>query len=261
MVKGADWKPEKVNIGGIPSYDGYIQRKWLIPKEEYFKMHGLDPDRKLISYASSFVTFSPNIQNVEALITLIKSDRIAEPSQLLIRLHPTHYLDVDRYVLERKMIQDLADTMEHVHVVEPVSLGGGMGYYSGEDMPEKSSMMAYSDVMVTVYSTMVVEASVHGTPVVSLCIDSPNGWPGKYTLPLSEIGDWPTHQRFRESMSGREATDQESLLKAVNHYLRDPNADVDARHVFLKKECSYLDGTAGRRTADFILSIMNKSRD
>ena len=77
-------------------------------------------------------------------------------------------------VSERKKIQAMAAELPHVHVVEPVSLGGGMGHYSGEDMPEKSSMMAYSDVMVTVYSTMVVEASLHGTPVVSLVIDSAN---------------------------------------------------------------------------------------
>jgi CDP-glycerol glycerophosphotransferase (TagB/SpsB family) len=261
MVNGADWKPEKVNIGGIPSYDGYIQKKWLVPKDKYFSMHDLDPDRKLISYASSFITFSPNIQNVEALVALIVSDALAEPSQLLIRLHPTHYLDVDRYIDERKKIQEIAGETVHVHVVEPVSLGGGMGHYSGEDMPEKSSMMAYSDVMVTVYSTMVVEASVHGTPVVSLCIDSPKGWPGKYTLPLSKIGGWPTHQRFRDSSAGREATDLNNLKKALNHYLKDPNAEREARQKFLENECTYLDGSAGRRTAAFLISVLEGSVD
>jgi len=57
MVEGSDWRPEQVNIGGIPSYDGYVRDAWLLPKDEYFKLHGLEPDRKLISYASSFVNF------------------------------------------------------------------------------------------------------------------------------------------------------------------------------------------------------------
>src|SRR3989304_2046646 len=56
---------------------------------------------------------------------------------------------------------------------EPVPLGGELGYYSGEDMPEKTSMMTYADVFVTVYSTMVVEAAIHDRPIVSLCLDSP----------------------------------------------------------------------------------------
>jgi len=261
MVKGADWDPNRVSIGGIPAYDGYIRGQWLVPKDEYYRMHRLDSTRKLISYASSFVTFSPNLENIKALARLVTSDQLSHPSQLLIRLHPTHFLDVPRYEEERQKIQALAETLDHVHVVEPVSLGGGMGYYSGEDMPEKSSMMAYSDVMVTVYSTMVVEASLHGTPVVSLCIDSPVGWPGKYTLPLSQIGGWPTHQRYRDSIAGREATDEESLRQALNYYLTNPGADQDARRAFLERECTFLDGSAGKRTADFLLSLISDGSD
>jgi hypothetical protein len=256
MVWGSDWSPDRVNIGGIPSYDGYIRGTWLLPKDEYFALHNLDPNRKLISYASSFVSFSPDTQNVEALARLVSEDQLVKPSQLLIRLHPTHYLDQAHYARERKKIQALANELPHVHVVEPVSLGGGMGHYSGEDMPEKSSMMAYSDVMVTVYSTMVVEASMHGTPVVSLVIDSPQGWPGKYTLPLSEISGWPTHLRFRESGAGREVTNENELREALNHYLNDPKADQQARLEFLARECTYMDGSAGKRTADFLMGLV-----
>jgi len=193
---------------------------------------------------------------VEALAQLVSSDQLAKPAQLLIRLHPTHFMDVPHYKDEQEKIQALAAENPNVHVVEPVSFGGEMGHYSGEDMPEKSSMMAYSDVMVTVYSTMVVEASLHGTPVVSLCLDAPEGWPGKFTLPLSQIGSWPTHQRYRDSGAGREATDVISLKQALDYYLESPQADQGARQDFLRRECTYLDGSAGKHTANFLLSIL-----
>ena len=92
-----------------------------------------------------------------------------------------------------------------VHVVEPIPLGGEFGHYSGEDMPEKASMMSHADVFLTVYSTMVVEAAIHDWPIVSVCIDAENGWdrPRKYSLPLTEIGNWPTHQRFRDAEAGQ----------------------------------------------------------
>jgi hypothetical protein len=258
LTRGADWLPERVNIGGVPAYDGYFNKKWLMPRAEYFELHGLVEDRKLISYASSFVSFSPNYQNVEALANLISSDILAEPSQLLIRLHPTHFMDVSRFAGEREKIRALAASLPHVHVVEPVPLGeGGMSYYSGEDMPEKSSMMAYSDIMVTVYSTMVVEASIHGTPVISLCIDAPEGWPGKFTLPLSQISGWPTHQRYLDSKAGREAQDQAGLAQALNRYLEDPTADQGSRVAFIERECTFTDGSAGKRTADYLRSLMN----
>lgn len=254
LILGSDWLPERVNIGGIPSYDGYFSNRWLIPREDYFRLHGLDTERKLLSHACSFISYSPNIQNVEALARSVTSGSLAKPSQLLVRLHPNHFMDVTRFVKEREHIQKLAQELPHVHVVEPVPLGGELGYYSGEDMPEKSSMMAYSDVFTTVYSTMVVEASTHGTPVVSVCIDSRDGWSGKFTLPLSKIGGWPTHSRFRDSGAGRVALNEKQLNQAVNHYLENPSADSDARKRFIRDECTFTDGSAGHRTANFFLS-------
>jgi hypothetical protein len=258
LVKGSDWEPERVGVHGIPSYDGYFKKEWLLPRAEYFKMHGLDTKRKLISYASSFITFSPNIQNIEALADLIAKDELTEPAQLLVRLHPNHFMDVARFAAEREQVRALAQKYPHVHVVEPVPLGGSLGYYSGEDMPEKSSMMAHSDVFVTVYSTMVVEASSHERPVVSACIDSQTGWPGKFTLPLSKIGDWPTHSRFRDSKAGRVAFTKDELRNALNFYLQNPNADILERRSFIHHECTFLDGSAGQRTGKYLLTRMGQ---
>ena len=42
LVYGSDWDPERVHIGGIPSYDGYFRKERLLSKEDYFKLHGLD---------------------------------------------------------------------------------------------------------------------------------------------------------------------------------------------------------------------------
>lgn len=260
LVLGSDWPDERVNIGGIPSYDGYFRGSWLAPREEYFAMHGLDPDRKLLSYACSFVTFSPNYQNIAALARLVNSDRLSEPAQLLIRLHPNHFMPGSLYEQEAQRVRALVQESPHVHLVEPVPLGGKLGYYSGEDMPEKSSMMAYSDVFLTVYSTMVVETAIHNRPIVSVCIDEPGGWntPGKFSLSLSEIGEWPTHQRFRWAEAGRVVTTEDRLCEIVNHYLRFPAADQDNRRKFIQDECTYTDGSAGARTGAWILSLLDK---
>jgi hypothetical protein len=258
LVDGDDWHPGQVMIGGIPTYDGYFNQRWLMERQKYFSLHGLDPSRKLISYASSFITFSPNLQNVEALARLVNEDKLAEPAQLLVRLHPNHFMDVPRFAEERERIFQMAAEMPHVHVVEPVALGGSLGHYSGEDMSEKASMMAYSDVFVTVYSTMAVEASVLEKPVVALTIDSPTGWPGYYYLPLSRISGWPTHDRFIKSNSGKVATNEEELKASLNHYLEHPAAGLAERRKFVQEECTFTDGSAGQRTAQNILAMIEK---
>jgi len=260
LVYGSDWDPERVHISGIPSYDGYFRKEWLLSKEDYFKLHGLDPKLKLISYACSFVHFAPNYPNIEALAKLVSSDALAEPSQLLIRLHPSHFQDKPKiFAEERERIFALESKYPHVHVVKPVALGGSLGYYSGEDMDEKSSMMAHSDVLVTVYSTMVVETAVHDTPIVAAVIDVPGGWnkPRKYSLSLKKIGNWPTHKRFREAKAGRVASNEKELCEVINLYLKNPSLDFAERRKFIEDEITFTDGTSGKRTAEYILKILN----
>ena len=261
LVLGSDWNPKRVNISGIPSYDGYFLRSWLIPRDEYFRQHNLDPNRKLLAYACSFETFHPNFPNIAAIAELVNQDKLDEPSQLLIRLHPNHFLAGTRFEGEANRVREYIKNMPHVHLVEPVSLGGGLGHYSGEDMPEKASMMAYSDIFLTVYSTMVVETAVHDRPIISVTIDTPGGWnmPDVYSLPLTAIGNWPTHLRFRQSGAGRVAVNQEEVRQHINFYLRDPNADHEKRRKFILDECSYTDGSAGVRTGKYLLSLLEKS--
>ncbi|HEX6269750.1 MAG TPA: CDP-glycerol glycerophosphotransferase family protein [Anaerolineales bacterium] len=260
LVYGSDWDPEHVHIGGIPSYDGYFTNAWQLSKEDYFKLHGLDLNRKLISYACSFVHFAPNYPNVEALAELVSSNLLAEPSQLLVRLHPSHFQDKPKiFAEERERIFALEKQYPNVHVVKPVALGGSLGYYSGEDMDEKSSMMAHSDVLVTVYSTMVVETAVHDTPIVAAVIDIPGGWnkPKKYSLSLKKIGNWPTHKRFRDAKAGRVASNEKELCEAINLYLNNPSLESDERRKFIEDEITFTDGTSGKRTAEYILKILN----
>ncbi len=256
-----------------------------------FALHDLDPNRKLLAYASSFVTFSPNYPNIEALAKLVSSDSLREPCQLLIRLHPNHFMAGSLYEQEANRVRALIKDLPHVHLVEPVPLGDGLSYYSGEDMPEKSSMMAYADVFLTVYSTMVVETAVHNRPIVGVCIDVPGGWnapgkfslipfrdsgpqsanrqcvhrysggwnaPGKFSLPLAEIAEWPTHQRFRDAKAGRVAFNADQARDAVNFYLEHPHADEEARMSFLQREVTFTDGSAGRRTGEYLASLVGE---
>jgi hypothetical protein len=106
---------------------------------------------------------------------------------------------------------------------------------------------------------MLVETAVHDTPMIAATIDIPGGWnkPKKFSLSLKEIGDWPTHQRFRWAKAGRVANDENELRNALNLYLRDKSVDSKERKKFVEDEITFTDGTSGKRTAEFILKILN----
>lgn len=255
LVEGVDWPAENVHIGGMPLYDGYFSRRWVIPREEYFRQHGLDPAKKLIAFAATALSISPNLHIIRELAGMVARQEFGLPTQLLIRLHPNHFKDQPHYRDEMRAIRELTAGLPDVHVVEPREMPGGLERYSGEDYPEKSSMLAHCDVLVTIYSTMVVEAAAHGKPFVSACIDTDQGWPGKFWVPLHEVPTWPTASRVNAMKAGKLALTPEQLRQAVRAYLLDPTEDEAARRAFLQRELTYTDGSATRRTAEFIWSV------
>jgi hypothetical protein len=107
---------------------------------------------------------------------------------------------------------------------------------------------------------MVVETAIHDRPVISVCIDAPGGWntPGKFDLSLSEIGEWPTHERFRNANAGKVVFDKASLKKELNAALEAPEAERPQRESFIIDECSFTDGSSGRRTGEYLASLAEK---
>ncbi|MCJ7676683.1 MAG: hypothetical protein MUO35_03040, partial [Anaerolineales bacterium] len=78
------------------------------------------------------------------------------------------------------------------------------------------------------------------------------------SLPLSRIGDWPTHDRFRRAGAGRVALTERDLRSAVDDYLTNPDSVRAARHAFLEREITYTDASAGRRTGEYLLHLLER---
>jgi hypothetical protein len=260
LSAGLDWPAENIFVGGFPLYDGYLQKKWVIPKEEYFRSHGLNPYRKLISYVTTALSISPNLHIVEALADLVSGPRLSQPCQLLVRLHPNHFKRVKNYQQECEAIYELARRCPDVHVVAPKALAGGLPRYSGEDFPEKASMMTYSDVVVSIFSTMVLETALHDRPIVSACIDSPTGWPNAYWIPLSTVPTWPTASRVNKLGASRNAFTVDELAQVIDRYLANPRLDSENRRIFVARELTFLNGESAHKTGAYILSLLKQER-
>lgn len=256
---GIDWPLERIHVGGMPLYDNYLSRKWIVPRANYFEDHGLHPDKKLLAYVATALSITPNLHLIEILARMVSDGSLKTPSQLLIRLHPNHFRDVERYAREREAIYELAKRYPDVHVVAPRPLAGTVLRYSGEDFEEKASMLAHCDVLISIYSTMVLEAALHDKPVVSACIDTPEGWPENFWIPLSEIPGWPTAKRVNECGAARTAFTEEEMVSHLNAYLANPTLDAAGRRKFIEQELTYLEaGQATHETADYLLSLLEK---
>jgi hypothetical protein len=257
MNVGLDWPMKKIHIGGMPLYDNYLSRKWAMSREEYFKAHGLDLNKKLVAFVATAMNITPNLHLVELLAQIISSGSLSYPVQLLVRLHPNHFRPILHYEQEREAIYEVAKRYPDVHIVAPQSLAGDLPRYSGEDFQEKGSMLAHADVVVTIYSTMVVEAAIHDKPVISACINTPTGWKDHYWIPLSEVPTWPTAARVDELGASRVAFSGQQMVEALNLYLEKPYVDAENRRRFIEQELTFLKaGEATQKTAAFFLSLL-----
>jgi len=259
MNVGLDWPMDKIHVGGMPLYDNYLGRKWAVSRKEYFKVHDLDPNKKLVAFVATAMNITPNLHLVELMAEIISSGKLSQPSQLLVRLHPNHFRPIPHYEQERKAIYEMANRYPDVHIVAPQALAGDLPRYSGEDFQEKGSMLAHADVVVTIYSTMVVEAAIHEKPVISACINTPNGWKDHYWIPLSDVPTWPTAARVDELGASRVAFTAEQMVNALNLYLENPKLDTENRQRFIKQELTFLKaGEATHETAEFFLSLLEE---
>ncbi len=258
LSEGLDWPKNTIHVGGMPLYDGYIHKTWQMSREEYFAEHHLDPNKKLIAYAATALSISPNLHIVEELTRIISEQKLAEPAQLLLRLHPNHFKPQANYQEECKKIYEVTANCPDVHVVAPKALSGGLPRYSGEDFPEKASMLAHCDVLVSIYSTMVVEASLHDKPTISVCIDSPTGWPNNFWIPLHDVPSWPTAARVNQAGVGVNAFTPEELVDELNTSLTHPELQRENRRKFVEDELTFLDGQSTPVTAKFLLQLVGE---
>jgi uncharacterized iron-regulated protein len=48
----------------------------------------------------------------------------------------------------------------------------------------------------------------------------------------------------------------QELRQAIDAYLQDPDADRQARRAFLRREITFTDASAGRRTGEYLLGLL-----
>jgi hypothetical protein len=52
------------------------------------------------------------------------------------------------------------------------------------------------------------------------------------------------------------ADNPEKVRELVNFFLQNPAADREERRKFIADECTFMDGSAGRRTGEYLLSLL-----
>jgi hypothetical protein len=261
LVRHHDLPRERIVIGGVPHFDHYLREDGLPSREQLFSQLGLDPDRRLVLFATrSPASYLHNPRVAEALAEAVSEDRLGQPAQLVVRLHPVSFRP--GYELPLDEYRALADHHPHVHLDVPTVLSQRLR----TDMPASESirlgaLIKHCDVLVNVFSTTALEALLVDRPVVMVAPDAHREGRGDGAADQPPAGprafaDYEHTRELVESGAALVARSMPELVELVAEYLAHPERDRSQRLEAVARECGPLDGRSGRRVAEQLLAFM-----
>ena len=150
---------DQIRVSGPPHWDRYFRQGPTITREAFFARIGADPSRRLITLTTSGKELYAHFDRViRVLMEAIDSGQWG-PAQLLVRLHPRD--DLARYGAFRGL--------PHLIVEKPFRAtarsGDGLEVdVTSESQRHLADTLRHSDVVVSVASTIAIEASIFDTP-------------------------------------------------------------------------------------------------
>ncbi len=245
LIKYYGYDSENVFVSGIQHMDYFVRGKSkFLSKDEFLKSIGAATNKKLITFTTMSTTASPfQPDMIEIICRAIIDEMVKRPSHLHVRLHPSD--DLDRYE-KLKQFGDII-TFEK-------SLGSR--YLGEEDILHYANLLACSDVVVNIASTVTIDALAFDVPVVNIAFD---GYVQR-DLPDSAARYFKYEHYDAVVRSGgvRVANNAEELIRYINSYLDNRWLDKDGRTKIVDELCYKLDGRAGGRIGKYVLNFLEK---
>ncbi len=246
---------ERILVTGVPQFDRYVNHEYP-ERVTFMRRIAGDPAKRVILFAAASAMMMPvhrQKEIVDQLVKALRNDEFSQSSQLLIRWHP----GLDLSMWETKLAG-----VPGVLFQRPSPAFSACRLTSGWKIGESDEIhlaetLRHSDVVVNFCSTMAIDASMMGKPVV--CI----GFDGHETVPyLESVAKWYDYTHYRpivESGGARIARSPDELIPYINAYLTDPNRDAEGRKVIVEKLCYRRDGRAGARIGEMVAAFAEQS--
>lgn len=179
---------------------------------------------------------------------------------MLIRLHPIHmneqYIttDFDRYINDR--YASLEAEFDNVKAYRSARATKG----SRMDMDLKEfrtirDQIRMSDVVVTMFSTIMLESFCLGTPVVNIGFDVPDPASPREFRSISVDMDQIHLRRIVKTGPSWNVMRAEDLAPALRQALEDTGAKAQQVAEAIASECGRVDGRSGRRMAQAVARL------
>lgn len=260
LVTYHDLDPDRIFVGGVAHFDLHFAGKCPLEWSLLRQYLNLESDRRLIVFgtASPTVYREFNLEVVRVLGAAIAQDRFVKPCQILVRVHPL-YLGrpvrrADKSTIEE--LQRVASSFPHVVLDLPESRSEKLGFdLALSDMHKLRVILENASALVSLFSTLMLEASIFDVPIVNVAFDQFNE---KLQDTYSARAKEPHIRRILETGGTRTANSSEELVKLINRYLADTALDAEGRLRIRINECGPKPGSAGRSIGNYIVRLLEE---
>jgi hypothetical protein len=240
------YTPEQVRVSGPPHWDRYFRSGPVIARDAFCARVGADPSRRLITLMTTGKTLYDHYPRIVRVLMAAIDRGQWGAAQLLVRLHPRD--DLDRY--------DEFRGTPHLFVEKPfkktVRSGDGLDVdITSDNQQHLADTLRHSDVVVTVASTIAIEASIFDTPVVDVSFDGDR--PVEFARSARRYYQFTHYANITRQGAAPVADTPEALVEHVGRYLADRSLDREGRRRVVADQVQFTDGKSGDRIAAFVI--------
>lgn len=249
-IKFQGYEDKDIIVCGIPQFDFYVGDKLKMPREEFFSSIGADPGKKLIFFGSSGGKACPNdAEIVEIISNAINSHEIKYDCQVFVRPHFIYSNDEERFEYLRNNKNIVLDTGYERSPVFRDKFD-----YSDQQTKKLFNILYYSDIVITIGSTLNLDAAAFDKPTINVNFD------GYKERPLKDsVRKWYLSEYLRAVIKQNGSAlvgNEDELTRAINGYLDDPKIKSEGREKLKNYFCHKIDGQSGERIARAILELI-----
>lgn len=234
---------DNIKIVGIPQFDYY--NHYRSEDDSFFTRTGFSKDHKIILFAptgSKFVDDDWFILDI--LIKAIADGRISNSPQILVRFPPGDYMKIEK---------SLGDSEVKIYIDKP-GVSFSENYLkdremSKEDMKWLAESLYWSDLLVSVGSTLCIDIAVFDKPIIMPCLEV-QGIP--YSRSMRKIYN-KYHLKHLLDIGACEITaDEVSFIDKIKESLLNPGKRRVERQNLVTEQTFLSDGRSSNRLADII---------
>lgn len=233
----------KIFVMGIPQFDWYRKENVILTREQHLQKKGLDPNKALIFFGSEGLWALNDHRIGEKIAEWVRNNEFVKPCQLLVRPHFSNVKSNVFNSLRGKKNIVVDDYKIIDFMIDKWDL-------SVEETIDFVNSVAHCDVMVSVASSLSLDATCMDRPSITIGFDSE--FVGGKDVTSEKLYS-TDHMYWLMASGGVEKVDSyDALKRAINEALLQPGKRAEDRERIRKELCYRVDGASSKRLADVI---------